>query len=880
MTRDDHEVEIQHATLRFIDRRMDDLAVLQWAAQLTTAQQAEQRAVREALEFRADPIPEPFAAAWRCVIAMWRRPRIDTDMKAIEIFEAIGGGVDPLWLLDDIVDLVTPVLRLDEGWGLATRRGRRRPREVSDLLRLRLDAGSLVRLANLGLGDARHIEAYRQLADRLDAELVKGLAVAQRLGPTAVWSANYVARVYAPTSEIEDGEDPEDHDPDLFRHGFAPLVRLLTEVLALLAVLDPGAGRARLERLNHLNLPLTQRIWAAAARDPGQAAADEVAAWLQALPDDAFWGQYNFPEVAELRARRFGDFAQRDRSRLEARLRRRPPSRLYRRDLDPARREAARDQAVADELGRIRVAGHELGPASRAWLDAHPDSDATSSGGIEHNLYETQFRDAPTFAPSSPAYPERGTDLLKRLNAELPLGRLYNEGRRAMDFVTVNAELVFETITAVSDPDSYPRVWAALASAVKEHRSADVVAPPEWRFGRDRENAFVDALARLTPGALADALDGLAPWMERAATAYRGDERFRWLWLSLWPAAIAATNLSRVDPDADDPGEETLAIAAMSSPAGRMTVAFRGLLPPDLAVAPEPFSDPRLAELRDAAMSVTGPARLHVLYQLLMILPYLRKADPDWTLRELLPGLLTATGSDVALWDALSRIAVPRHETMMVLAPAMADAAASTMLPEKVRSRLAERVTISVLRAALDGEPPPCPPPEMQQMLRRGGDAVRVRSATALSRFVARTGASGDDYLVAVRPLLRSSWPMDRSLLSPSLAEALAPLPARSGGDFAAAVHDLEGLLVPFNAWSIWAYGLYEKGTGAKTLIAPTTAEQAWALLALLGPTVGQAEGAVIPRDLDVALRRMSELAPAIDRDARFQRLASLARRT
>jgi hypothetical protein len=55
--------------------------------------------------------------------------------------------------------------------------------------------------------------------------------------------------------------------------------------------------------------------------------------------------------------------------------------------------------------------------------------------------------------------------------------------------------------------------------------------------------------------------------------------------------------------------------------------------------------------------------------------------------------------------------------------------------------------------------------------------------------------------------------------------------------------------------------------------------DKAAAFLDVLEKSVGDADGAIVPDDLEDALNHISRLAPPLERDMRFQRLQTMVRR-
>lgn len=874
-----HDQEVQHNTRLFLDGRLASLSAIEWAARLQPHQTAERAAVRDVLESRANPPKEPFRTAWRCILETWNDARPDVQLKAIDIREDLRSGLEPRWVLDEVVALVTPRLIVDVRSPFWDDQRKRRLARPGDILSLRLTASDLVGLRDVGLDRLEDASVLAELADRLEGALLHALHRSRRV--STEWISNWIARVYPPsaTAAPDDDEEEEDDgdDPDRFRHGFVPIARLFSETLLALADLDPAAAARRVRRLEDLDWPLTRRIWVAAARHPALVPADGITEWLLALTDDEFWDTDRHPEAAELRARRFGELPDGARQTIEARLRRRRPAAHYRKGLDRSIRERLRDQSAADELWRIQGAGHELSAKSIEWLSAHSEADAAARADIEHGLYETG-RYVPGEVGSTYS-DEDGPALLRRLEQDLA-GRLYVEGRSAMDYVTVNTDRVFELVQAEPHPEEFPRTWAALASATRDAGSGA-------ENNQARAEALLAALAAQPAGALDAAIDGISYWMDGAGRLSGSDDRFRALWLKLWPAAVAETNRNHQSqsestpplPFEADEDSDKLASESLNSSAGRMMSAFFSMLPPSLQDTPQPFDDPLLADLREATLQAGGAARLQTLYRLLAHLGYLRRADPAWTDAHLIEPLVGATGPDLQLWESISRIGILALETLAIIGSHMVRVVSGTALPREVRARLAERLVLPTLLALANSKDPPVPLVDMQQMLRTGGDAVRTRSASALVHFMVARKGEAASYDVAVRPFLDQAWPRDRTAISENVADALAKLPAATGDRFERAVEDIEPFLAPFDAWSLFEYGLYGRDAEGRVLLVPQTATQARALLRLLDLTIGREEGAVAPRDLDVGLQRMQQLDRTIVRDPRFMRLLSLARR-
>ena len=114
---------------------------------------------------------------------------------------------------------------------------------------------------------------------------------------------------------------------------------------------------------------------------------------------------------------------------------------------------------------------------------------------------------------------------------------------------------------------------------------------------------------------------------------------------------------------------------------------------------------------------------------------------------------------------------------------------------------------------------------------------------------------------------------------TPGVARALADLPYTARASFVEAVDTIERFLVPFDAWSLMEYGLYDARESDANLASIDTAAKAEALLRLLDATISDAEDAVVPTDLDAALGQIAKMAPSLNTEQAFRQLAALSRR-
>lgn len=857
---------VQRATRLFLEQRQTDPDILLWAARLTPDHSAERSAVRDLILYSSNQIAEPYRSAWRYIAQSWANEITDADLSTFHVQDAVEQGVDPRMLLDDIVSLVEPRIQVDSVYGRRPTTGK--IEKVSDLLPVTLGAAKHVRIADLGLTENVDPKVWGELVDRLESALVCALHHADRLG--SQWLANWVARVYRT-------EEP-DEDPDQFRDGFAPIAKLYSEALEKLIRVDPQAAARRLEQLDNRPWKLTRRIWAVGARAPDAVGPLKIGVWLDGLADDDVWDVFDYPEFAELRAARFGELDKEQRQRFEVRVRKGPPLSSYRRSVSPERKRALQREAATHEMRRLASSGAELTASSRVWLAAREDVQGSS------DVWSRYSQDPPWTGPDVAPLDLEDPELPAKLDAALT-DQPYVTSREAIDAVGANWNTLFARLRDDSKLLRHGRLVGALAFTLRDQTIGRTPESEDAKVAAEKSEALLALLPAIPESALRDAADGLGHWFDIVPEAMLAQPQLREAWLRLWPHAVAETNaqaaqrVSEITAEATteatpaDP-EERISTSALNSAVGRMLSAFGRMLPrgEDAATA---FLDPHLRAMREAAATAVGEAGRQGLYRLLLLVRYLNHVDPEWTRAHLLGPL--RDGADPTMWDAISRIPLLAPEAFAEVAAEQVRKVWDDRLSAKLRSRLAERVILPVVFALEEGSPSPVPFPDVEQMLRLGGPAVRAHCASALVR-VLESRKEPDAYRQCIKPILTTAWPKDRSTLSPALADALAAMPAAAHGAFAECVDDIAGLLMPFDAWSLWEYRIYERDGDERSLRPLASDEEAFALLKLLDLTIGQEEQAVRPRDLDVALAAIAERSKRAARTTAFARLTALTR--
>ncbi len=890
----DQERNAYHAMSSFLKGRLEEQATIDWALGLRPNDTIKRFALLDLLDSQdGKKIREPWRSAWRLIEESWSKPPIDEhNPNEYFIQGRLRGGERSGAIIARIVELVEA--RLEVGPLRRKRNPRKKPKQVSELLSTGLTSRRMFDPAILGLDGITDAHFLKSLASALDFAVTNGLDIARRIGwdgKSGFWPLGWLYRVYfAPPTKYPQGE-PE---LDTFHRGIAPSTKLLNAVVSRLMEVDNSSALKFIRRWKLTSSPVHIRLWASFSRNPEVTSSDEAGAFLMSLPDRTFWDLKEYPEIAELRSLRFSELSPQVQAAITARIRRSPPKNWF--NMLSAE-EINRERAywTARELRRIEVAGAHLPIKDKKWLDSKiPDfKDLAEMNRIDTGfpgIMKTRWRQ-PT--PDTKYYLLEGEERLKALEADLSS----NDSRSiddpfgpASDWIKQGTrELLLADLESVPDGgNSFPEVWKSFCW---EHS-------PLGRNAADHNNLRAECtrvlalLARSSEATIRKAIEGISHWLSawrKHIVDLPGGVDF---WLKIWPIAVEVTNERETGQKQDDfeagfaPETDRRVIEEIephASPAGMLMDVFLAARP-DLGEDRRPFDiDTTLRKMRDAIMAATGPAKLVALYRMIEDLNYFLAADPEWVNENLVSILLDENPEFIRLWPGVAR---QTHFTKVLelIGSEMAERAIDPRLDRETRRSLVFSLVIECLYALLENRDPAVPRPRIQQMIRSLDDEVRAFAAGSVRKFVHDLSGAQDYsaeqlFRSAAAPFLKAVWPKDHSLATPGVSQALAELPAATGGAFAEAVAVIERFLVPFECWSMQEYGLWGEEQGKPKLQAIDNQEKADAFLRLLDLTIGTAERSVIPYDLAEALDQIRKVAPTLTESQAFRRLATAARR-
>jgi hypothetical protein len=890
------------ATIAFLSGRLEEIATIEWALRLKPSDGPMRAALLDLIDsVDGLKIGEPWQSCWRLIEESWTHDVPEVD-------HASGGSHFASWriaagdrsraLIQAIVELVAPRLTVTplSDWQRRHRTPARRPKRIEDLLSASLRCRETVDPSVLKLDGISDVAFLLSLARALESALVDGLDIARRTGwdGSNDWVMHFLNRVYfVPKGERSGSE----HEPDEFGRGISPSVKLLHYVVSLLIEADLKCASEFLRRWRTSECPVRIRLWAAMSRDPRVTSGSDVAEFLDEADDEQFWNVHRFPEVAELRARRFKDLESVAQDAVSARIRKRPPRQHWSRTEPKNDVEAARTYQAVRELRRIEIAGGTLEVETKAHLEASLSEfpDLARMKRLDEGFLSTPKAEWVAPTPDKSFDHIEGEERLAAIEGSIKTTRRsWNDdpAKNAADWMadTGNASKV------LTDLESRADAGAAFAGVWKEFCIAHARnAPTDPALGQQDCDRVLALLRKLPEATIASAIHGISSWLSAWGRQLVRSTGWTEIWRKLWPLAVAATNAQQAETDAihlnvagaSNDGEP-MDIDTYNTPAGILVGVFLNACP-SVKLGERPFDkSERLRHIRDTIVAERGRSSLIAKHRLIEEVDYFAQTAPDWTRDSLIPPLLLDNDASIPLWRAVGR-KTRRSAVLKIIGQAMCERAVDQRLGRETRESLMFSLIVECLLALHEGTEPAIPYLRVQQTIRSLDDEVRGRAADALRQFVQDVSAPRTDgttppstellFRSAIRPFLQDVWPQERSLTSSSVSRALANLTANAGGAFAEAVQTVDRFLVPFECWSLIDYGFFRREGDIPDLSRIDTPEKATALLRLLDLTIGHAEISVIPFDLSNALAQIRSIDRGFEADPAYRRLATAARR-
>ena len=880
----------------FLENRLEEKETIEWALDPGSIAEQKQRAILRLLnppwEFS---LREPWHSAWQLIQESWQGETDDRDkMPLAKIKQRLASGDRSEALISAIVKFVTPRLAVEpyENWERQIYKIPHRTKSFRHLFRVKLVSVPLVNPISLGMQTITESKFLESLAYGLDSVISRGLDICNRT--KLVQPHCFLRRVYY-VPESERGDDV--YEPDEFRSGIAPSVKLLYGAVVRLFDLDRSAATAIVRRWKKADSPIHLRLWAAMSHDSRTSSAAEVGEFLLGLDDIVFWDTDHHPEIAELRARRFYQLNDAMQTAIITRIRRKPPRNLWRRN---AQEEGINEVClywVARELKRIQVARGTLPLRDENWLKTNI---SRFSDLAQMNRIGEQFS-RPTETQRVAGDPEPlldfqdGVDRLRIMEQALAAPRPNwgdSQGDRVGEWIkrSGNSIRILEDFEASPGAGAeFPRTWELFGW---RHR------PPQDDNGDNSERELVAEAGRVLrllsvmPGdTMSRAIGGVSHWLSSWEKYVVKVPSWPAVWLRTWPIAVEITNAIQasadervLDASVELNANQPYDLDIPNAPAGGLVdvflAALDGVRQPFMRVGD-------LKRIRDQLINASGRSGVIAKHRMIEHLRYFLFADREWAQKHLVRALREDIAEALTLWGAVGR-GIQTTDVLRVIGNEMANKSSDNRLDREARCSLASRIVFESLHALWKERTPAVAPERVQQMIRSLDEEVRGECARVIVRFVEKCLELSTDnpdrptpeqlFQSSTAPFLQQVWPKERSLTSPGVSEELARLPVIARGKFAEAVAAIERFLVPFECWSMFDYG-FVKDSQMVNLEIVDDVEKANALLRLLDRTIGTAEEAIIPHDLGDALEQVRNVATKLARTTEYRRLETVASR-
>ncbi|WNL48074.1 hypothetical protein RKE25_10770 [Dyella sp. BiH032] len=885
--------------MTFLKGRLAERSTIEWSLKTTRHDMVKRGAVLQLLDLgEASELGEPWRTAWRLIEESWKHEDTrDSSIGVYRVQRRIDSGERTGSLISSIVGYVRPRLELQARLERPSAQAKaRRVRHIEDLFWGSLTSHELASVGVYHLAVIGEVDFLVALAVAIESAVNEGLSLGRRLG----WNNDYkfwrLGQLYSVAYQHQEGED-HNQDVDRFHHGIAPSVKLLHAVVERLSAVDTAEAKRIVSAWRETQTPIHLRLWASLSLSPLLTSSKDLSRTILSLDDRSFWDIHAFPEIAELRARRFGELSTLEKRQVERRIKSGPPRSMWPKNSDHDRLRDARTYWSVREYRRIEVAGNQLSKAASNWLhqqlDRYPELREMASVrfGFPHSAQAEWVKPQPDDRFNDLA----GEPRLLALEEALAATRKSwddDPAERASDWIREgdNATQLLNDLEASPTSGLYTNIWDRLGWSLKAPNRNEEPTHEEVQLG----SRVLALLRRLPNETLLASIQGVSYWFSAWARTIARSGELQAAWLRVWPLAVEATNAASIDPEGTDlneiiqprQGDDPDDLDTLNVPVGRLIDVFLSLCP--TIRGNNPFDQNELLSvMRNQIISAQGKAGLIGRHRLVEDLPYFLRADEQWARENLIAPLSADDDRALALWRAIAR----RTQFTMVLqiiGDQVATRAVDRRLGRDRRGMLASSLVIEALHAFREKRLPAVPNPKVQQTLRAIDDEVRAAAARTVVRYLNEMTNTGPVnqrqpaetvFRVAIAPFLAQVWPQEHSLATRGVSAAFAGIPASSGQAFAEATSAIEQFLVPFDCWSMSDFDLWGGPDDAPRLGLIDTPPKASALLRLLDLTISTNEGAIVPIDLSNALEQIQKVSQELTHAPSFRRLAAVARR-
>jgi hypothetical protein len=632
-------------------------------------------------------------------------------------------------------------------------------------------------------------------------------------------------------------------------HDWVALIELTRDAWLAVREIDTARATRVAQAWFAMPYPTFKRLALFSASYDGCIEPNQWVDWL--LADDGRWQWSTDTKRESLRllVRQGSHVAPEAQGHLEASILAGPPREMYRNDIEPEDWQNLVDQSVWLHLAKLKSSGARLSKAAAQRLDAlsgaNPEWKLADNERDEfsHWMSGTGDPDARNFHKVDHAPRKRG-ELVDWLKNSKPSASPFSEDT----WRDICRDRFFHSAFALCDL-AQEGLW--LTERWREAMQAwseDARALRSWRFIAPLVQTMPDEL-------LKDIAGSLTWWLE---TVSKSLDRHENIFLDLCRRIL--TLVDEVDVDTDQ-----FVNRAINHPVGQVTQALLNLwfkrepndgdrLPAEL----EPF----FTQLCNTDIARFRNGRVLLASRLIALF----RVDRPWTETHLLPlfdweidALEARAAWEGFLWS-------PRLYAPLLIA--FKTQFLGTVGRYAELGEYAQQLAAFLTYAAL--EPIDTYTPRDFQ----GAFAVLPQqglqeSAQALVQALEGAGEQREDYWInRIQPFWQAIWPKSLQLASSSIAESLARLSIAARGQFPAALTTVLDWLQPLENPHFVVHLLHESGlsgrypVSALHLLNAIVSDQPWPILAL-----------------NQCLIAISQAAPALVQDPRYQRLDEYSRR-
>ncbi|WP_453999997.1 SIR2 family protein [Afipia felis] len=849
----------------WIAKRIDDPSMIRACAALPEIDEDARWHINRALEGRP-ALTSVRAKAWRLMLAAKRpKPTRSLEDNWYATASHIGRGQLDFGTRQLICRLLRPRLEIDKSlrWEYE-QRDPSAPEVLGDLFHVKFDPTENPTAKEILSAWPQNTEHETSLFQALNRTLLDALEEAHDLGLTEGWDRTSY-----------DVPSVAAHPQNAYRSGFYSITRVLADLWHRIASRDPDLARKLAGLWASSSFLLVQRLSLFAYEHPAFTA-DEAAAAVVGLNDEAFWGASRV-EIMRLLAGRWVQFRDADRVAIETRIREGEPRCLYAPDTfkNDEEWQSVHDSSIYRRLKRIELAGGSLTPESQR---------ALAEISARHQAWKPGLgdRDDFDFWHETGSGPDGQPELLASIADE----QLVKEAMRLQREQHFDQRDVWRVFCS-ADPE---RALRGLRLEAEQNQWQ----PEAWRSllwaASDKDDvsfqiALADLLVTMPDAPLLELLHPATSWLQRRrAILSSGDQPEGARFLRLWDR-FADLTYAPQDEASGEPLGDDLISDALNRPGGILAWSLLEALGSMKPVANSGFSTE--FKLRfDRLANAPGRQGLLARVYLARPLAYLDAVDPVWVEANLQPRFSWEHSEALPLWRCFAHGSSGSARLFNALKPAILAAFERRELSDNEFEGLTSSKLLSIAIAHQRGEAAEydLTTAEVRRALTVGPSAARRNVAWNFWRMM---GAAGNEdgeeedggavpdkatrWRTIVAPLFNAIWPLDVRLRSKNTSQNLVYMALECEDAFPEAVDAILDVIVPYQLYQI-SHSLRLKDKHGD-LVRQYPLAFVKLVNAIVDPTAFP-----VPADLAALLEECRSADPAIVQDPAYLRLRGLSR--